>query len=101
MEKRVRMSTAQLRVEEYAWTGQPRSKGRWSAAENRRRHLLAGLVGLSLIAADVVLVAGGVLLAYVARFSVDDSLPSLALDGYIRLAVLQGLLTSVLLATHG
>jgi exopolysaccharide biosynthesis polyprenyl glycosylphosphotransferase len=32
---------------------------------------------------------------------VDESLPTLALDRYIRLAVLEGLLASILLATHG
>src|SRR5438128_5316057 len=85
------MSTAQLPVEEFVW----------AASENRRRQLLAGLVAVSLITADVVLVAGAFLLAYFARFSVDDSLPSLALDRYIRVAVLQGLLASLLLATHG
>jgi exopolysaccharide biosynthesis polyprenyl glycosylphosphotransferase len=52
-------------------------------------------------AADVLLVAGAFMLAYLARFSVDETLPSLGLERYIRLAVLQGVLTAVLLATHG
>ena len=41
------------------------------------------------------------MLAYLARFSVDESPAMLGLDRYIRLAVLEGLLASVLLATHG
>src|SRR5947208_636089 len=95
------MSTAQLRVDEYVWPGQPPAETMWAAADNRRRQLLPSVVGLCLIVADVALVAGGFLLAYFARFSVDESLPTLALDRYVRLAVLEGLLASILLATHG
>src|SRR5258708_13640227 len=94
------MSTAQLRVDEYVWPGQPRTEPGWVASDIRRRQLLPGLVGLSLIVADVVLVAGAFLLAYFARFSVDECLPTLAVDRYIPLAVLEGLLASILLATH-
>jgi len=95
------MSTAQLRVDEYVWPVQPRTEAGWAAADNRRRQWLPSLVGLCLIVADIVLVAGAFLVAYFARFSVDESLPTLALDRYIRLAVLEGLLASILLATHG
>src|SRR5205823_3307584 len=48
-----------------------------------------------------VLVAAAFMLAYQARFSVDESLPSLGLDRYLRLAVLQGVISCLLLATHG
>src|SRR5438445_7281092 len=95
------MSTAQLRVEEHAWPGHLQAEAGWVATDNRRRQLLPSLIGLCLIVADVALVAGAFLLAYCARFSVDESLPTLALDRYIRLAALEGLLACVLLATHG
>jgi exopolysaccharide biosynthesis polyprenyl glycosylphosphotransferase len=94
------MSTAELRVVEYAWSPPP-SDAAWLGSASRRRRLLPCLVGLSLVTADVAFVAGAFMLAYFARFSVDESLPSLGLDRYLRLAVLEGLLASLLLATHG
>jgi exopolysaccharide biosynthesis polyprenyl glycosylphosphotransferase len=95
------MSAAELRVDAYSWSAQPRTEAMWGAYESRRRQLLPGLVGLCLIVADVALVASAFMLAYFARFSAEDSLPTLALDRYIRLAVLAGLFVSVLMATHG
>jgi len=56
---------------------------------------------LVLAVGDVALVAGAFMLAYVARFSNDDTLPMLSLDRYVRLAALEALLTIAFLATHG
>jgi len=63
--------------------------------------MLPTFAGLCLVAADIGLVSGAFMLAYVGRFAADDSLPMLGLDRYIRLAVLVGLFGSALLATHG
>jgi exopolysaccharide biosynthesis polyprenyl glycosylphosphotransferase len=95
------MSTAELRVEEYLWPTQPSSNAKQASSASRRWQVLPGVIGLCVIVADLALVAGAFMLAYFARFSVDESLPSLALDRYIRLAALVGLLASVLLSTHG
>jgi exopolysaccharide biosynthesis polyprenyl glycosylphosphotransferase len=51
--------------------------------------------------ADILVVAGAYLLAYAGRFAMDDTLPTLTFDRYVRLVVIAGVLSSVLLATHG
>jgi FlaA1/EpsC-like NDP-sugar epimerase len=95
------MNIAQLRVDESAWSDEARHGHPRVPATVRRRQVLPGVASALVIAADVALVAGTFMLAYVGRFAADESLPTLGLDRYLRLAVLVGLLASVLLATHG
>jgi exopolysaccharide biosynthesis polyprenyl glycosylphosphotransferase len=54
-----------------------------------------------LVVVDVAVVTAAFMLAYAARFSVDDTIPMLSLDRYIRLALIAGVLGSILLASHG
>jgi exopolysaccharide biosynthesis polyprenyl glycosylphosphotransferase len=59
------------------------------------------MAALVLVVGDIALVVGAFMLAYVARFSSEDTLPMLSLDRYARLAVLEACLTVAFLATHG
>ncbi|MGI9146812.1 MAG: sugar transferase [Chloroflexota bacterium] len=96
------MSTAQLRADDPSVWADEAPQQRSSATINRRRRrVLPGLGSACVAVADVVFVASAFMLAYVGRFAADDSLPTLGLDRYIRLAALVGLFTSALLATHG
>ncbi len=96
------MSTAELRVDADLSWADGRSRQYPKAVPNvRRKQTLPMIASGSVILADIALVAGAFMLAYVGRFSVDESLPSLALDRYIRLAVLVGVMTSFVIATHG
>jgi exopolysaccharide biosynthesis polyprenyl glycosylphosphotransferase len=95
------MSTVQLRVDDAVWVDEARREPLAVAPSVRGRHLLPTLAALCVFAADVALVAGAFMLAYLGRFSADESLPTLGLDRYVRLAVLVGVLATVLLATHG
>jgi exopolysaccharide biosynthesis polyprenyl glycosylphosphotransferase len=67
----------------------------------QRKHRFSTLAGFVLMIGDFAIVAGAFMLAYMARFSSDDTLPTLSLDRYVRLAVLEGLLSVAFLATHG
>jgi exopolysaccharide biosynthesis polyprenyl glycosylphosphotransferase len=95
------MSTAQLGLEERAWTPSIDDQQLGRVRGSRRKERLAAAAGLCLIIADVTLVAGSFMLAYLGRFSTDDTIPALGLERYLRLALVAGLLTAVLLATHG
>lgn len=95
------MSSAQLRVDNSIWADEARHGLLKPTTNVRRRQVFPALAGLCVIAADVALVTGAFMLAYVGRFSADESLPMLGLDRYIRLAVLVGLFATVLLVTHG
>jgi exopolysaccharide biosynthesis polyprenyl glycosylphosphotransferase len=101
VEKRQGMSTAELRIEEQTLLSQARFEPVWSAAAANRRRIVPALFGLGVTLADVALVAGAFMLAYLARFAADETVPMLGLDRYIRLAMLEGLLASMLFATHG
>jgi exopolysaccharide biosynthesis polyprenyl glycosylphosphotransferase len=95
------MTTAQLEVEDDRWTSFPAFERVEAPAASQRKQALASLTGLVLVIGDIALVAGAFMLAYVARFSSEDTLPTLSLDRYVRLAILEALLTVALLATHG
>jgi exopolysaccharide biosynthesis polyprenyl glycosylphosphotransferase len=73
----------------------------WPVIENRRKRWLPALMGMLLVVVDVSIVAGAYLLAYAGRFAMDDTLPTLSFDRYLRLVLMAGVLSSVLLATHG
>jgi exopolysaccharide biosynthesis polyprenyl glycosylphosphotransferase len=66
-----------------------------------RREVLTAFASVATVFADVALVASAFMLAYLGRFSIDDSIPTLGLDKYVRLALLQGVFTAVLMAMHG
>src|ERR1043166_6073716 len=95
------MNTARLHVDENVWDEEGRNDHRKGGDSVRRKQIVPAVAGLCLIAADVALVSAAFMLAYAARFSIDENLPSLGLDRYLRLAVLVGLFSSVLLVTHG
>lgn len=94
------MSTAQAPIEDARWAGAASPALDWQETDSRRQ-MLAPLMALSMVVVDVAVVTATFLLAYAARFSVDESLPTLTLDRYVRLAVLDAGLTALLLATHG
>src|SRR6266702_5767204 len=73
----------------------------WRMSESRRRHMLPGLMALCIVVVDALLVASAFLLAYLARFSIDENLATLNFDRYVRLAVLEAVFATILLATHG
>jgi exopolysaccharide biosynthesis polyprenyl glycosylphosphotransferase len=94
------MSAAELRVGDRRGWGMGRDDGLGLTKRAWRQLGLTVLAGAGVVATDIAVVAGAFMLAYVARFSVDDSLPTLGLDRYIRLALLEGALTAALLSTH-
>ena len=92
------MTLAQVGIDQEAWS-LPRATA-WEQPVARRGAWWT-LAGLILVLMDFVLVSGLFMLSYMARFSLDDTAPSLALEQYIRLSSMVGVLTVVLLATHG
>src|SRR3982751_4868518 len=95
------MTTAELALDEPIRLAEPHFQE--LTGRSRRLHSqflpLAGAVLVAIV--DVCLVAGAFMLAYVARFSPDETVPSLALDHYVRMAFLDAAFACVLLATHG
>jgi exopolysaccharide biosynthesis polyprenyl glycosylphosphotransferase len=90
-----------IQIDETSWSGDAPMPMSWSGTESRSKRWLPAIVGLITVLVDVAIVAGAYLLAYAGRFAMDDSLPSLGFDRYVRLAVIAGVLSSVLLAMHG
>ncbi|MBV9547044.1 MAG: sugar transferase [Chloroflexi bacterium] len=95
------MSTAQLHLEDDTWSRQSGAMLAGRSDAMQRKQILSTVAGLVLVVGDVALVTGAFMLAYMARFSNEETLPMLSLDRYVRLAVLEGLLTVAFLATHG
>ncbi len=88
-----------MQLEDQPWTVSAPSTG--PAYVGRRAPRLAGIAAIAVLLVDIGLVAGAFMLAYLARFATDDTVPALGLERFVRLAMLDGLLTAVLLATHG
>lgn len=95
------MSAMPVQIEETQWSGNAPVPLVWSRGESRSKRWLPTLMGLLTLVVDIGLVAGAYLLAYAGRFAMDDTLPTLSFDRYVRLAVMAGVLTSLLLAMHG
>jgi exopolysaccharide biosynthesis polyprenyl glycosylphosphotransferase len=95
------MSAAQLRLQEAAWATPSGVDRIRQTATGSRKQLVAASVGLCIVVADVALVTGAFMLAYVARFAADDQAPALGVDRFVFLAVLQGVLCAGLLLMHG
>jgi exopolysaccharide biosynthesis polyprenyl glycosylphosphotransferase len=95
------MSAAQLRLDDRSRTYQPGMDLVESSGGSNRREMLAVAASVAILVTDVALVAGAFMLAYLGRFSIDDSVPTLGLDKYVRLALLQGVFTALLMAMHG
>jgi exopolysaccharide biosynthesis polyprenyl glycosylphosphotransferase len=95
------MSAMPVQIDKTEWSGLTPAPLAWSGAESRSKRWLPTLMGLLTVLVDVAVVAGAYLLAYAGRFAMDDTLPTLSFDRYVRLAVMAGVLTSVLLAMHG
>lgn len=72
-----------------------------TGARGGLKQLVPRLAAIFFFAVDIAFAAGAFMLAYLGRFSADDALPSLGYESYVRLAALEGLLTGILLATHG
>jgi exopolysaccharide biosynthesis polyprenyl glycosylphosphotransferase len=94
------MSAAELRIEDRRPWGGSGEEGEGQSDRVWRKVFLTAVATIGVVVADIAVVAGAFMLAYVARFSVDDALPTLELDRYIRLALLEGGLTAALLSTH-
>src|SRR6266516_4274052 len=95
------VSTAEIRADNRLWHNTATDQQRHTTGGTDRRQLLATQAGACMMRTDVALVTGAFMLAYVARFSVDERLPALGLEQYVRMATVQALLTHVLLVTHG
>ncbi len=95
------MSTTELQLTEQSWTQSTQVRTGVLPKRGRRLPRVATTAALTFAVVDVALVTAVFMLAYLARFSTDDSVPVLGLERYIRLAVLDGVLTAALLATHG
>jgi exopolysaccharide biosynthesis polyprenyl glycosylphosphotransferase len=95
------MNAMPVQIDETHWSGTTEAPLSWPAAESRAKRWLPTLMGLLIVLIDVAVVAGAYLLAYAWRFALDDSLPSLIFESYVRLAVMAGVLSSVILAMHG
>jgi exopolysaccharide biosynthesis polyprenyl glycosylphosphotransferase len=93
------MTTAELRIEDETMLGQARIESVWPSAQRTRGRILPVAAAVTVVLVDVGLVAAAFMLAYLARFS-DESIPTLGLDRYIRLAALAGGLASLLFTTH-
>src|SRR3979411_1603101 len=94
-------TAAELILDEPIRLAEPRLDEPEGRSRRLRSQFLPGTAALLVAVLDVCLVAGAFMLAYVARFSPDEAVPTLSLDHYVRVALLGGLFTSVLLATHG
>jgi exopolysaccharide biosynthesis polyprenyl glycosylphosphotransferase len=95
------VSTAQVGTKERVWVNaQPRLEHIRTQSRAAHGNVAPSVMGSLLAVADVAVVAGMFLLAYVARFS-DDTLPMLSADRYVRLALVEGVLAAFLLASHG
>lgn len=95
------MNAVRLPVDDARWSANVGDSVGWRMSESRRRHMLPGLMALCIVVVDALLVAGAFLLAYLARFSMDENLATLSFDRYVRLAVLEAVFATILLATHG
>jgi len=95
------VSTAELRADNRLWLNAVTDQQRHTRDGIAQRQLLATAAGACMALADVALVAGAFMLAYIVRFSADERLPALGLEQYVRMAIVQALLTHVLLVTHG
>jgi exopolysaccharide biosynthesis polyprenyl glycosylphosphotransferase len=101
-ENTYRMTTlAELSLDEPSRIAEPRLEDLVSPSRGVHIRLLPAFVALCVVVLDVGLVAGAFMLAYVARFSPDETVPSLGLDHYLRMALIEGLLATGLFATHG
>jgi exopolysaccharide biosynthesis polyprenyl glycosylphosphotransferase len=58
-------------------------------------------MGLVTVLADIVIVVLSFVLGYEGRFAVGDTLPSLTFEQYLQLASMVGVVSSLILATHG
>jgi exopolysaccharide biosynthesis polyprenyl glycosylphosphotransferase len=88
-------------IEDSRWSGSA-APAVWPVnSQQRSKLLLPALARVVLLMVDVLVVTAAFMLAYGARFASDDTLPSLSLDRYVRLGIMAGVLTSLLLASHG
>ncbi|MBV9354325.1 MAG: sugar transferase [Chloroflexi bacterium] len=94
------MSTAQLELIDRPSTRPAEVLLHGSISAGRPATRLAGLAAFTVVLGDVAVVTLAFMVAYLARFA-DDTIPALGLERYLRLALLDGLLTAVFLATHG
>src|SRR6266849_4412862 len=95
------MSAIQMPIEEAKWSVQVRHGSAWKMSDSRRKSLLPMLMGWCAVIVDALLLASAFLLAYAARFSVDETLAMLSFDRYVRLATLEAAFATILLAAHG
>jgi exopolysaccharide biosynthesis polyprenyl glycosylphosphotransferase len=95
------MSTLPVQLDEARWSGAATRQLDWLAVGSHGKRWLPTLMALLIVVLDILVVVGAYLLAYAGRFALDDVLPTLSFDRYVRLVFIAGLLSSLLLATHG
>src|SRR5260221_2556170 len=94
------MNAVHLPIDDARWSTQVGHSVEWPMSESRRRQMLPGLMAVGIFFVDALIVAGAFLLAYMARFSIDENITTLSFDRYVRLAVLVAVFATILLATH-
>src|SRR5205809_5106814 len=95
------MNAVHLPVVDAHWSAEVGDSVGWPMSESRWRQMLPGFMALGILIVDALIVAGAFLSAYLARFSIDENLATLNFDRYVRLAVLEAVFATILLATHG